>query len=77
MVLQFTSQGLRDDEGVVHLAIREDSKALQLKATNKIHHYSSMATFFKPVKTRKPERTNIEMWTKVGRLAETPMITPK
>jgi hypothetical protein len=61
MVLQFTSQGLRDDEGVVRLTIREEPKARQLKATNKTHHYSSMATFFKPVKTRKPERTNIEM----------------
>ncbi len=36
MVLQFTSQGLRDDEEVVRLAIREDSKALQLKATTKL-----------------------------------------
>ncbi len=61
MVLQLTSQGLRDDEEVVRLAIRENQKALQLKATNKTHHYSSMVTFFKPVKTRKPERTNIEM----------------
>lgn len=61
MALQFTSQELRNDEGVVRLAIREDSKTIQSKATTKTHHNSPMVTFFKPVKTRKPERTNIEM----------------
>jgi hypothetical protein len=61
MVLQLTSQELRNDEGVVRLAIREDSKTIQSKATTKTHHNSPMVTFFKPVKTRKPERTNIEM----------------